>query len=47
MRYAYSDDPDDFQDDEDQPECFLCGEPGCPGYCNVEDYNMPHRWEEG
>jgi hypothetical protein len=33
--YSYGDD-DDFDD-----PCFICGEPGCPGYCDdYETYNL-------
>ncbi len=40
--WRHREDPMDYEDREPEP-CFNCGEPGCPGYCNVEDYNMPGR----
>ncbi len=26
--------------DGEGPPCDWCGEPGCAGYCNVDDYNL-------
>jgi|SRR5882724_765139 len=28
------------EDDSEPEECGFCGVLGCPGYCNVDDYNM-------
>lgn len=30
----------EHDDDRDPEPCCWCGEPGCPGYCNVDDYNL-------
>jgi hypothetical protein len=43
-RYAGEDeDYDDWDEDYDPDgfECDFCGQRNCPGYCNVEDYNLP------